>query len=410
MFRSVFLSYILFGCRTAVPLITLPFLSHTLGVAGFGVALACQSIGLLAALFVQYGFHVSASRDIGSAETYELDDIIARVLGAQGFTVLLGITVALGAFLVTSSIPKSPAILLGIMLIVFGTGMAPAWYFRGIGRNPTGMLLELIGQLLALGPIMFLVRTPEDLGLSVVLMGAGPTLTTFAGFWWLYSDRGRAALPRFSPAAGILRRGFPLFLSRASSTGFTLGAAWLAALLTTATQVAYFGAAAKLVAALSALSQPVLLTLLPNISRTAVTDRTLALRRSAKWGALIVAVAFVIVGMIQLTADFIIGLLFADDMAHAAVILRQLSILVVIVALRDTLGDLTLVPLRQDRSVAVATILGGTAFLLCSFLLAPHLGATGMAIARMFGEITNVLFMTVALLVGLGIWTRKGSA
>ncbi|MEA2540244.1 MAG: hypothetical protein QOH35_1610, partial [Acidobacteriaceae bacterium] len=50
-------------CTYALPLITFPYLARVLGPSGWGSVVFAQAIGAVIAVFVEYGFDLSASRE-----------------------------------------------------------------------------------------------------------------------------------------------------------------------------------------------------------------------------------------------------------------------------------------------------------------------------------------------------------
>ncbi|WP_224702729.1 oligosaccharide flippase family protein [Devosia aquimaris] len=400
MIGSVIRTYGFFLLRTLIPLALLPALSHALGAEGFGIALTMQSLGLIGSLVVQYGFHVSASREIGLAtEPAQIKLISSKVLGAQGITSVLATVLVVIGGLFTGIFSGSFWPILSAVLFTLGTGLSPAWYFRGTGRAATGIALEVIGQAVSLVAIVLFVRSPEQLEFSLLAVALGPVLSTAIGLVWLMRELGGLDRPSWKAVLDAVTIGFPLFLVRASSSGFTFGSVWIVGLLATAQDAAYFGVASKLIGAITVMSQPITFTLLPNISRAAKESRGTAIRVATKWGSALLIVALCGVAGVYVLGDFVIGVLFADDMAPAAELTKVLSWVCILVAIKETLGDLMLIPLHRDRIVAGGVMFGGASGLALALLLVPLWGSSGMVLARMVAEVLVILVLTA------GVWT-----
>jgi len=398
MILSIVWTYAIFSFRTVIPMAVLPFLSHLVGAEGTGVILACQALGLVGGVIVQFGFHQSAARELSiSGNPDETSVIVSRVLVAQLIT-CVGATVLTGyAALQTPAIMGVPAGIVGVVLITIGTGLSPAWYFRGTGRPATGVMIEVAGQLVALALILTFVRSPDDTSEALLFTGFGPLAFSFLAIVWTIYEVKPSRLPPLKGVTSRLVASFPLFLVRLSSTGFTMSAAWIASLLTSPRETAYFGVAAKIASALTTFSQPVLFSLLPVIARAATVSRGSALRISARWGGALVLLGILAVIGVYIFADIFVGLLFAADMAPAADITKALAWICIVAALRDTLGDLILVPLQRDKTVAVCVVLGSGLGVGTAFLLAPEHGAYGMVWARLFGEAAVVTLLALSL-------------
>ena len=78
-------------CTYALPLITFPYLARVLGPAGWGSVVFAQAIGVVIAVFVEYGFDLSASREASRHrdEPRHLSELISGVLGAKAILAAL---------------------------------------------------------------------------------------------------------------------------------------------------------------------------------------------------------------------------------------------------------------------------------------------------------------------------------
>src|SRR5262245_38599098 len=90
--------------RKIAPLIVVPYLARTLGVAGWGMVAFAQSLGEFIVLIIEFGFNLSATREVARnrASKEACSEIAAGVLGAQAL-LALGATTA--AIVVSSWIP-----------------------------------------------------------------------------------------------------------------------------------------------------------------------------------------------------------------------------------------------------------------------------------------------------------------
>ena len=62
-----------------VPLVTLPYLSRVLGPAGFGLLLFSQSFALWASMIIEYGFNLSATRDVARCLAHDVRPSISSL-------------------------------------------------------------------------------------------------------------------------------------------------------------------------------------------------------------------------------------------------------------------------------------------------------------------------------------------
>lgn len=395
MRNSILQSYILYAIRIFLPIIILPILSLRLGIASFGQILALQSLGLIGSLIVQFGFGITAARDIAQApDKTALTAVIEHVLSSQILTALLAVAFILLSRPFTSISSNSVTILCGTVLIAIGAGISPAWYFRGTNRSQTGIALDLAGQILSVLGIWLFIHTAEDMALTAVIMGLGPTLTSLIGIAVMAKELGPFKIKSPWEALSQLRQSFSLFIVRATSSGVTLGSVWFASLLMKPEDVAYFGVASKIVSALTSMPQPILYAIMPRAARYAEQDRKAFFTFTRSWGLLLAACGAAATLAALLLAPMVIDLLFGKDLMPAMNALYILSWLCLLSALRDLLSDLTLIPLRADKAVAITSVATFIFILALSIPLALGHAAVGMAAARLGGEGLAVLALT----------------
>lgn len=389
-------SYFYFIIRIVVPLAILPLLSFRLNVPDMGIVLASLSLGLLCSLIVQFGFHQSGPREIAIAQ--EIEDkklIVSQIVSTQLITLLLALLLCVTLAFLTPGINENKHAVIAAMVVTLGIGCSPAWYYRGTDRSDLGIAFDMLGQIFVLFIIIVFARGSFALTLSLYAVGIGPFIATSLGLLKMIRELDGGINISLSNTMHRMRGNIPLFAIRASSTGLTTGATWLVALLTNPADAAFFGVAARLVGAMTTFSQPVVFALLPDIARTSVKSKREALKKSRKYGLILIFLGFMAVFCTYFLAEFVIMLLFDQNMIPAVNITIWLSLLCVLSFSKDALGDLTLVPFSQDKSVAIGVVSGAIAALLLAVLLTPAWGAYGMVFARLGGECVTVFVLAI---------------
>jgi polysaccharide transporter, PST family len=91
LFHNVVALYGVQICTYALPLLTFPYLARVLGPGGWGSVVFSQAIGSVIAIFVEFGFDISASRETSRhrSEPGRLSELISGVLGAKVFLAAL---------------------------------------------------------------------------------------------------------------------------------------------------------------------------------------------------------------------------------------------------------------------------------------------------------------------------------
>src|ERR1700676_5558236 len=89
--------YVVQACRKLLPLFILPYLARVLGPAGWGNVAFAQGVGEFISIFVEFGFILSATRDLAQSKGSKGDcgRIAVGTFGAQAVLATIGVLVAL---------------------------------------------------------------------------------------------------------------------------------------------------------------------------------------------------------------------------------------------------------------------------------------------------------------------------
>ena len=177
--------YVVQACRKLVPLFTIPYLARVLGPSGWGDVAFTLSMGDFIALFAEFGFLLSATREI--AQNRHSPEACGRIaggtLGAQSVLSIIGVLVAC---LVSTQVPllrSHPKLLCAGLIYGVAQGMAPLWLFQGFERMTLAASLEVPSKISTLVAIFLFVHTRGDEWKVLVFQSFTPMVTTVVGIW-----------------------------------------------------------------------------------------------------------------------------------------------------------------------------------------------------------------------------------
>jgi PST family polysaccharide transporter len=152
------------ACTYALPLLTFPYLARILGPSGWGSVVFAQAIGSVIAIFVEYGFDISAARETSRHrdEPTRLSELISGVLGAKTILAVLCVCGALFSRRYTHHIAPSQALFWASTAWGVCQGINMLWFFQGLERMRLASALEVAGKVVATLSIFLLVRNPAD--------------------------------------------------------------------------------------------------------------------------------------------------------------------------------------------------------------------------------------------------------
>ncbi|MBI1789604.1 MAG: flippase [Acidobacteria bacterium] len=373
--------------RKLAPLVIVPYLARTLGPAGWGMVAFAQSLGEFLVLVIEFGFNLSATREIArNRESKEAcSEIVAGVVGAQ---VILALTAGAAAVILSRWIPllcDNPKLLAAGLLYAVAQGFTPLWFFQGLERLHLAAGLEISGKLMGMGAILWLVRSPEDGWVALMVQGLAPALSTAAGIILAY----RAfpfRWPSWYLVRDAVRLGWRMFVFRSGESLYGVGNAFVLGLFTTPTLVGYFASAEKISKAVYGLLNPIREALYPRLSHM-VSNSPEKAARLARIGAIVTGAGGVVLGgAIFGFAPLLVYLLMGPGFAPAVTVLRILALLPPLLAITHSVGLQWLLPHGRDSEVNRIILSAGALNLALAVILAPHFAHLGMAWAVVCAE------------------------
>jgi len=364
-----------------VPLITLPWLARALGPSELGLVIFVQALSFVLGNVVDYGFMLSATRDIARAreDPSAMARIVAEVQGAKlvllGFTTLL----LLLALVLVPEFRSDPRLaLLGWLMTLFH-GFIPAWFLVGLERVRTVAAVEVTVRLLTALAIILVVRERGDGQLVLWIWVASGVLVVGILSFFMY----RTVPFRLPTAAGTraaLQRGRPLFVATSSITLYTSATVFLLGLVATSAEVAVFATAERVIRAALRAVGPIGAATYPRVNfllesgRPERAQRLAALVFAAQTGLALVGAALLII-----LAPVLVEILFGPGFERSVSVLRTLALLMPCVAAATSLSGQWLLPHGLDRKATRIAVVAAVTNIVLTLVVGSAAGATGVA-------------------------------
>ena len=386
-----------------LPLVTLPFLARVLGPREFGELSVAQSLALLLSVLVEYGFLLSATREIASSRDDDdrAAEIVREVNSARlGLALTAGI-LAIGAHFLLGNPPAWP-LLLGAWLYAIAVSVSPSWYFQGTERVPGFAEIDMGGKAISVTLVFLLVQTPDDGKWALIVLALGPLAATTMSVQLMY----RRVLARpLRLAAGMrgIRSGVSMFAFRAAISLYTLANVLILSFYLPPTAVGFFAAAERLVRGGAGLIGPVSQAMFPRIAylvRVDIRAGALLVRRAL---VVLASTSFLAAAFTSIFAKEVTRLFFGNGYEPAAELLRLLIWIAPLIAIGNVLGIQWMLSLKLDRPFNLAVIGAGAFNLIGAIIFASTMGTTGMAYVCVATE-AFVVVCLVWTLVASGKW------
>lgn len=340
--------------QLGLPVILIPFLAPRLGINGWGFLAIAQSGIAIGSLISEYGFSVSAVREVSQKSTGGITR--ERLESLASFRVISSFAGAIVASAIIFSSPLTSGRLTEIILAAIAAltaGSSLTWYLHGTLKFALISWTDVFARILSTIAVIALVCGPADIWIiltSIIFVNA---CITVVSYWAIPADL-RPRHFRWTLAPGReFRSSFALTsvnslysLANPIILGFAAGAA----------EVGAFSAAEKLMKAARALLKPVSQLVFPQINMLMATDREQA-RRIAIRSLIFMIIAGVIASVgLTVFSPIIIPWLYGDEYISAISCLNILAWVIPLSAASNILGMQWLVPNYKD-SHYLATLL-----------------------------------------------------
>ncbi len=357
-----------------IPLISIPYLATVLGPAGWGRLAIAQSFGLYLTTILEYGFNLSATREIATAPHREaIARIAGRVLAAQAGLYLAGALLAALILPRFAIFREDPLLILSTLIWVIPQGISLQWLFQGLDRLPLLATATLAARVLGLGGLFAFVHRPQDLALAQ-LVQAIPALLLLGGAAAILLTETGLRVPALAGVWTTLRSSFLLFVYRAGINVHAAAMAFLLGCVAAPEVVGYYAAAERVAKAALSFLDPLTLTLFPRLSSLAAgPQRQLAWRGTSA----LVVVGTLLGAALFIGAPYLVPLLLGERFRPAIDVLRILAALGPLSGLSQALGPTWLLAERGDTLFLTVVLSVAATILAAMLLIEPR--ANGMA-------------------------------
>ena len=376
------------AAKIVLPLLTLPYLTRVLSKDCYGVVAYVKSIMCFAQVLIDFGFMLSATKDIALAGKGKnrVNAILGDVLAAR---LMLSALAAVGMFVVAVSIPMLRPHLLFTMLnfaVVFLTVFLFDFFFRGIEEMSVITSRYVLMRSISVALTFLFVKSDADMLMLPVLEIAG-SLAAIVFVMHEIHRRGYAcAFTGLSAAWQKLRSSAIYFVSNAATTTFNALTTLLIGIYLPLEQVADWSICIQMVMVVQMFYSPVADSLYPHMVK----------RRDVVFSLKLIAVFFAIVvsGCIftWFSAEFFLELVGGMKYVSAAPLLRAFIPLLLFSFLAIMFGWPMLGTIGGEKETTLSTVSAGGAQVLGMVILLKA-GAFGvMALALLRGGVELLLF------------------
>lgn len=379
-----------------LPLITIPYISRTLGVDNYGWVEFAQTVSLYFLAIIDYSFDLTATRKL--ARIRDDKEQTKEYFNTIFFTKLLLFLAATALFMgLMLSVPKFQEYPL-LMTVAFGVNLGllllPIWFFKGIEKLGIVALANFFIKLVFTGLIFWVVQSEDDMVWVPLSSLIGQILVALVTLRLAFRHMPGLKLhwPQWSLIQDALKEGFYVFGSSVANRVYSYGNVILLGFLVSETSLGLYSAANKLiVVAQTVLFAPLYGALFPHISSTVKKGMSFFSQQIKRAALLMGSINLVVVILFWLLTPFIIQMLFGAEYAGASDLLRIMVPLIYASGFINIFLYQGILNLDADKLFFKLVVAIGLLSLVLNYLLIINFDVEGAAYSRLIIEVLLAL-------------------
>ena len=370
-----------------IAFLTFPYVSRVLGVEGIGaVNFVDNSVGYFI-LFATMGISILGTREVASAkeDQTKLNRVFSNLLGLNILFTVVTLIIYIGLIALVPRFSQNAEMFYIGAAKIISTVFLVEWFFTGLENFRYITIRSIAIKLLYVVAVYLLIKSPSDYTLYFTLSVASVVVNALINI--IYASRFVKINRQALFTMRYLKENVTLGLySIMTSMYITFNVMYLG-LQTDNTQVGYYTTAFKLYIIMLGVFSAFTSVTMPRISAMLAQgkhkDFTQIVAKSFD-GIVKFILPLIICGVIL--APQIILVISGSGFEGAIVPMRIIYPAALSVGIAQVLAIQVLIPLKRDKVLLTASIIGASASLVANIILVPHLGAIGSAIVTLIAE------------------------
>jgi len=391
LLKNTFSLSILQFANYVLPLITIPYVVRVIGPDKFGLISFAQAFATYFLLVVNYGFDLSATREISSNRDNKntLVRIYSNVLFTKAFLFTLCTLIFTSLIFLIPKFRENILVFIVSYLIVAGYVLFPTWLFQGLEKLYITSIFNFIVKLLFTIGIFIFVRNKNDFYLVPLLMSLGQIFAgTLALMYSLKLLDWKINMPRLEDIFRELKNGFSVFISLVFINFYTISNTFILGFFAPHENVGYFASGSKLVLVFQTLVlAPLAQSLYPHVGKILRNDLNRGIEYIKKFSVIVTALTLPASIFLLIFAPILVKVFLGDQYLPSINVVRILSFFPFIIGLSNLYGIQTTLNLKMDKDFFKVVMGGSIINLLLNVLLDHKLAEIGSSVSWLITEI-----------------------
>lgn len=399
LIENFFSLSILNALNVLLPLVTLPYILHTVGKANYGAYSYVYTVLQYVILFSTYGFNFSATKQISQCR--EDKETVSRIYNAViACKSIIAVVLSMLLLLFSRIVFKDE---IGILMFLYGLGMVagdiftPVWLFQGMEKMKYITIVNASSKILFAILIFIVVRKQEDFDLLILLNSSGYLLAGLLSVILVYRQfHIRFCRTTCQDIISQFKEGSAVFGSTFGMNLYRNANIIILKQFVSDDLVGLYSAAEKVIKGFQSLISPVAQALFPHLSlrfkEQPVKNNMCLLRKISLPFTIVVAV--VTIG-VYIFAPIISDILCGKDFVACVPLIRIMTLVILFGEINYLVGIVGLINMDGQAQFFRSVLITGIFSIVFMLLCAPHWGATAAAWAMSLSEF--ILFVLCVL-------------
>ena len=395
---SNFLSLsIIQGTNYLIPILVMPFVIHRIGVGWFGVVSIAQVIMVYLSTFSDYGFNLTATRDIALNREVQGTDKLSRIFSTVLCTKLAITAIAFLVLLLLGNLvpflKSNFNLYTSGFTYVIGQSLLVSWLFQGMEKMKFITFSVLLARIIFAVLIFIFIKDSGDAYLFLFFFGLGNIIAgVFSIYMAMYIFKLKFLTPLWPDVVYELRNGWQIMISNLSINTYLYSNIFILRIFAGDLIVGYYSIAEKIFFAVRQILGIFSQVVYPHICQLVQTGKdqtTIFFKKIYLPFLLLVIISSCTVFVLS---PWITQIFVGKEANLPGILLRMLSLVPIIVCLNIPAYQLLLAFDHKKSYLWILTL--GTIVNLCAnVLLAKLWEAPGTVLAIIITEI----FITIGL-------------
>lgn len=371
------------------PLITVPYLVRILGPGKFGLVAFSQAFIQYFILISDYGFDLSATRgiSINRDNREKVSTIFSTVMLLKTIFTIFGLLILC---LLVFSIDKFKTEWILYLLtfgMVFGNVLFPVWFFRGIERMKSIVVINILSRVIYTVSIFVFIRAENDYIYIPLVNSFGTVIAGLVSLWIVINIFNvKLKFPTVVEIKHELKEGWHIFISKIAISLYTTSNIFILGLITNNIIVGYYSAAEKIITAFNGVLDSLSQTIYPHISKLTLESKEMALAFARKVVKVIGVPIFFMSLALLIFAPHIVNIILGEKFKESIAVVQILSFTNFVIFLSNIFGIQVMLNFGYQDVFKRIVLTAGTLNIILVLVLSLSFQHIGVAFAVLITE------------------------